>query len=217
MTVPDITVGLGQDDVLWTDEDADQTWVPAPHPDLGMDPAADRVWVLDLPAAGDVTLTVERDGATVHQQTVHTTNVFIRGDWLLDMWTQPTGNEPRPAVALFDLGAFDLRAGDVVTVTDGSRPAHRHASPRLTVDSIDPVTDTVTGTADPDVDVACTSAKAQEGFWGYSTVADAGGHWTFHFDARPVPVPGPRTRHARGGDHRPQHDRLLDGRGGRSR
>ncbi len=188
LVVPNKTVGPDEGDYLWTDEDDDQIWIPAPTADLGMDPQANRVWISDLPAAGDVTVTIKRGGDTVHTQTVHTTNVLTRGEWLLDMWTQPTGSVPRPAVAKFDLGGFDLQGGDVVTVTYGSGESKTRTVANLSVDSVNAETDTVTGTADQTVGLHL--GEGDGGYWGYDATPDASGHWSFHFDESTFPGQG---------------------------
>ena len=188
LVVPDKTFGPDEGDYLWTDDDDDQAFIPAPKADLGMDPQADRVWISDLPAAGDVTVTIKRGGDTVHTQTVHTTNVLTRGEWLLDMWTQPTGNAPRPAVAKFDLGGFDLKGGDVVTATYGSGESKTRTVANLSVDSVNAETDTVTGTADQSVGLHLGDGEG--GYWGYDATPDPSGHWSFHFDELTFPGQG---------------------------
>jgi hypothetical protein len=167
------------------DEDGDATAVNAPRPDVRVDPAADRVWATDFTST-PVMLSIERDGSTF-ERSVSPTNVLTRGSWNLDMWTEPTDFLPRPAVALYDLaGAWDILAGDQVTVTDGVTTIS-FAVAQLTVDSVDQATNIVSGTAiEP---VSLHFGDGEGGFWGYQATP-VEGHWSYLFDPDEFPFQG---------------------------
>lgn len=166
------------------DEDGDATAVSAPRPDVRVDPAAGRVWAIDFTST-PVRLLIERGASTVFDRSVPPTNVLTRGSWNLDMWTQPTDSLPRPAVALYDLGAVEVRAGDRITVTDGVTTLS-FAVANLSVDSVDPTTDIVSGQADEMVDLHF--GDGESGYWGYQATP-SGGTWSYYFEPGVFPNP----------------------------
>ena len=174
-----------------TDEDGDQTWTTDPVVDLRVEPAMDRVWAAWW-AGSNVALTIERDGSPVFTRTVVPQNVLTRGSWNLDMWTRPIGTLDAPMMALFDLsgvGGFDIRAGDVLRVTDGA-VTRTITVANLAVTGVNAATDTVTGTAAPGQQVGFHLWDGEEGYWGYETTAGADGNWTFAFETGPGAFPG---------------------------
>ena len=63
-----------------------------------------------------------------------------------------TWGDPRTYIRFEFGGEYDLKVGDVVTITDGETP-RTHVVQNLSVTGVDPVSDTITGQADPYADV----------------------------------------------------------------
>ncbi len=176
-----------------TDVDGDQTWITDPVIDLRVEPVMDRIWAAWW-APANVTLTIERGSTQVFTTDVLTRNVLTRGSWNLDMWTQPVGTLDAPMMALFDLSSggptpFDIRAGDVLTVSDGT-VTRTVTVANLAVTSVSAATDTVTGTAAPGQTVGFHLWDGEEGYWGYETTAGTDGAWAFVFDPDEFPGQG---------------------------
>lgn len=172
-----------------TDEDGDSAASLAPMPQMFVDPAADRVWAADF-TAGPVILTITRGETTLAPITVSTTNVFSGDCMRLDMWTQPTGTLPRPTMALFDLkSTVGIEARDVLTATDVAGSTRTITVDYLTVEAVDPATDTISGRAD--APVGFHMGMGCSGYWGYpAAVPDSAGQWSYFFDSSEFPFQG---------------------------
>jgi hypothetical protein len=169
-----------------TDPDGDTVESVSPWPTLYVDPVADRIWGVDF-GPGDTTVTVQRRRTAVYTHTLATTNVLTKGSWNIDMWAAPTGTLQRPAVVLADLAAtVDIRAGDVVTVSD-SMSTRSVKVATLTVDRIsaDPI-NTIVGQATETVTVHLGDGEG--GYWGYQTIP-VRGEWSMYFDKTQFPNP----------------------------
>ena len=123
------------------DADGDQTVVGwrVPNPYFAVDPDRDSVWQWgdnDWPEGATVTLTIDDDGDPGNG-ILYTaaTQVGAWGDFRFDLLAQ-----------------FDVQPGHVVTVADGTT-TKTHTVTNLAVTSVDPDTDTVSGTADAGADV----------------------------------------------------------------
>lgn len=169
-----------------TDPDGDTAESISPAPALYVDPTADRIWGIDF-APGNTTVTVQRRHTVVYTHTVATANVLTKGSWNIDMWAAPTGTLQRPAVVRADLaGTLDIRAGDIVTVSDSvSTRSIRVAS--LTIDRIsaDPINTIVGQATEP---VTIHFGDGEGGYWGYQTTP-VRGQWGMFFDKTQFPNP----------------------------
>ena len=132
-----------------------------------------------------------------------------------------TWGDPRTYIRFDFAEEYDLKAGDVVTITDGVIP-HTHVVLNLSLTTINPTTDTITGQADPGANVvlwphefdqvATVYAKAGlDGVWtadftglfdlvagtgGRSEILDEAGNatavdWNVPFNQPPVADAGP--------------------------
>lgn len=84
----------------------------------------------------------------------------------------------------FQLGDFTIKPGDIVTMTDGTT-TKTHVTQELAVTNIDPVADTVSGTAAPGTDVGSGWVCDNNGCAYRNVPVDASGHWIADFS-----VPG---------------------------
>ena len=85
-------------------------------------------------------------------------------------------------------GQYDLKVGDAVTITDGETP-RTHIVLNLSLTTIDPTTDTITGYADPDANVVLWPHEFDQVATVYVT-ADPNGFWMANFTDLFDLVPG---------------------------
>jgi putative cell wall-binding protein len=123
----------------------------------------------DWPASATVTITVE-DSSTAQSPDLQTTaQCNDNGDFGAD-----------------DLGGFDIKAGQVITVTDGVTVKELTVT-ALAVTGVDPDADTVTGTATAGSDVQVS--VYDENGTQRETTASAGGFWNVDFTDAIGPEP----------------------------
>ena len=91
----------------------------------------------------------------------------------------------------FQLGDFTIKPGDIVTMTDGTT-TKTHVTQELAVTNIDPVADTVSGTAAPGTDVGFGGVCDNNGCAYRNVPVDASGHWLADFS-----VPGDQDNEQR--------------------
>jgi|GEM_PF-1820053 len=150
------------------DVDGDITWADwrVPAPNLAVNPNADDVWGGDWPAYITLDIYVGDPGSPAHHATADT-----------DEW----GNFGTHL-------EYDVASGDSLTVTDGAT-TKTHDVTSLTVDGVDPDTDTVWGTAAP-------GSNVQVDAWGMAwrhVDADGAGNWSVDFSIEPAEGQGEGT------------------------
>lgn len=163
------TVGAAQ----YPDEDADHSeinWHPIQRFDAY--PEQDRIQGLGWPLGA--TLTVMIDDPVTPASPDHSNTIMV------------IYNPEDPVVTWFDLafaGQYDLKPGDVVTVTDGTT-TKVHVIASLQVTAVDPVADVISGVAAPnsyiDLQTCGDSVCADR-----TALADSNGDWSVDFS-----VPG---------------------------
>ncbi|MFQ5892688.1 MAG: extracellular solute-binding protein [Nitrospinota bacterium] len=165
----DLVPGTGGD-AEQTDEDGDQTafgW-RVPNPAFTVDPLEDQVWGNQWPQGATATLTID-DPGTVGSLDYTETRTVLMAPW-----------DPRDTFLLFGLkGFFDIQPGHVVTLSDGVS-TKTHVVTNLTVTTVDPVADTVSGTADAFAEVHVHGGN-EMGFAQRRVFADELGNWTAFF------------------------------------
>ena len=145
-----------------------------PHPRFSAFPELERIEGWDWRPGTTVRLIID-DPSTPGKRDYHQAQPVVPTPWDPDVWW-----------VTFDFaGAYDLKAGDVVTLTDG-QTKRTHTVQHLTITAVDPEQDTVSGIADP---------NAQVHVWPHATgqevvaTADGEGNWqvdfTDIFDLRP--------------------------------
>ena len=166
----DITIGMGNE-ARECDDDWDCTqfgWYVFSYT-LHAVPTHPEVHGHDWPSGADVTLTIDDDTDP--------------GNGVLYTRTKNVDDDPWCGSPCFDLsGAFELQVGQYVTMTDGTVTKTVQVS-TLKITSVDIVSDTLSGTADPGSDVMI-NIWSQDGKARH-TVADSNGDWTVDFS-----VPG---------------------------
>ena len=161
--VYDIVPGTGGRSQI-TDEAGNATAVDwsAPNPRLIAFPENEAVEGLEWPEGAVVHLTVDDPATEVSPD-------FERdGTMVLLPW------DPRPYVRFDFAEEYDLKVGDVVTLTDGATP-QTHVVQNLSVTAVDAVADTVAGTADPGVQLQVWAH--QQSAPPLDVVADDDGAW----------------------------------------
>jgi hypothetical protein len=114
---------------------------PPPTPWLLAFPGFDTVQGWDWPF-----------GVGVHLQ-IEDPYTQVSPDFEADGATAPTPwGDPRSYVEFGFSGAYDLKPGDIVTLTDGSSP-QTHVVRNLSITDVNTASDTITGSADPGANV----------------------------------------------------------------
>ena len=144
------------------DVDSDSTWADwrVPAPNFAVNPNTDDVWGGDWPATTAVTVFVGADPG----DPVYFVNTQIDEGGNLNAHLE-----------------YDVASGDTITVTDGVTAWKQHVITPLTVDGVDPDTDTVWGTAEP-------GSNVQVDAWGMAwrhVDADGTGYWAVDFSVEP--------------------------------
>jgi len=147
------------------DQDDDETWLSFPKASFEVTPEDDRVGSWDWPENAQITLTIDdpSNGTGIDYTVTQTSTLTEKGTWVE-----------------FALGGtIDVQPGFEVSMTDGNF-IKAHIVADLTVTSIDPDTNTVSGTADEksevrvNLDVGECSAER-------NLISDASGAWTTDF------------------------------------
>ncbi|NWG07638.1 MAG: BMP family ABC transporter substrate-binding protein [Chloroflexi bacterium] len=170
-TIADIKPGeeyhVGQ-----SDEDGDGTWwyLRLPNPSFSARKNENQVHGYEWPLGSSVTLTIDDPDNGVGTDYTDTQTVVV-ADW-----------DPNQTFVRFDLGAFILESGQLVSMSQGGT-TKTHTVTNLTVTAVDPALDTVSGTAVPgsQVDVGHIYCD-QNGCTGFRRVtADTNGNWIADF------------------------------------
>lgn len=99
-----------------------------------------------------------------------------------------TWGDPRTYIRFDFAGEYDLKAGDIVTITDGETP-RTHVALNLSLTTIDPTTDTITGQADPGARVVLWPHEFDQVATVY-VIASPDGAWLADFTGLFDLVPG---------------------------
>jgi hypothetical protein len=122
-----------------------------------------------------------KEGADVHL-TVEDLTTPTSPDFEGDYTIKTADWDPNWPYLWIDLnGLFDIKTGDIVTVTDGIT-IRTHTVRNLDVTNVDKTANTVSGTADPRAQVFVV-------VWGYNevpTTADGNGNWTVDFTSQGI-------------------------------
>ncbi len=145
-----------------------------------------QVHAYDWPVGESLTLTIddpalpeERDYLEV--QTVSDNSMLYGTTW-----------------TVFTLDGFELKPGQIITMTDGTT-TKTHEVRTVKVTSVDPGTDTVSGTAEPNSPVGLNAHYQPGGDWvGRSFYADQNGNWSVNLS-----IPGPNPGEERTYDIQP--------------
>ncbi len=139
-----------------------------PNPSFAVWVHEDYIEGWNWPAGVSVTLTVDDPGTGAAP------------DYTEAQVVSPAPWDPGNLSARFSLqGVFDVQTGHVVTLTDGVTP-RTHVVTTLTVTSVDPFTDTVSGTADPGTSIYTWTCDPA-GCVSRSETVDAAGVWAANF------------------------------------
>ena len=142
--------------------------VVLPNPHFNVDPVGDAIWGHEWPADAEITVTIGEEAVPDFEATV---NADGQGDF-----------------GLWDLDGYDIMSGEVVTATDGMT-TKTHVVTELLVLGVDPVADTVYGTAEQGSQVSVM--PDDEGAPSRVVTADsATGAWLADFS-----VPGGEGEH----------------------
>lgn len=167
----DLTLGT-RGRVQESDSDWDNTgddW-SIPNPNFSARKNENQIHGYEWTLGSSVTLTIDDPGNGVGTDFTATQTVGV-ADW-----------NPNQTFVRFDLGSFTLQSGQLVTMSQGGT-IKTHTVTNLTVTAVDPVADTVSGTADPgtQVDVGHIYCD-QNGCVGFRRVtADTNGNWLADF------------------------------------
>lgn len=155
-----------------SDVDGDMTranW-SVPNPTFSARKNENQVHGYEWPLGSSVTLTIDDPDNGVGTDYTDTQTVVV-ADW-----------DPNQTFVRFDLGAFILESGQLVSMSQGGT-TKTHTVTNLTVTAVDPALDTVSGTAVPgsQVDVGHIYCD-QNGCTGFRRVtADTNGNWVADF------------------------------------
>jgi hypothetical protein len=156
------------------DEDGDATQLAwyVPNPTFLVRPIEDHVHGFDWKVGTLITMTIDRPDTPANPD-YQDTQVAV---------------EPRPDMVDFEMGGiFDIRAGDIVTMTDGGL-LKQHVVTGLSVTSVDPNTDIVGGTAEPGSQVKVGWLCNEDGCTYRQVETGPTGEWVANFG---IPGLGP--------------------------
>jgi hypothetical protein len=167
----DIRNGSGFDSFVG-DEDWDCTrsmW-DVPNPSFSARLTENQVHGYEWPLGSSVTLSIDNPNTPLPIDYTDTATVVV-ADW-----------DPDQTFVPFELGSFVLQSGQLVTMSQGG-VTKTHTVMNLTVTDVDPVADTVSGTADPGTQVDIGHIYCDEhGCSGFRRVfANASGNWIADF------------------------------------
>ena len=170
------------------DNDGDATQINwrVPNPHFSVQFPWNEVHGYEWPMGANITLTIDDSS---------------NGEGVDYTQTQAVGTEnfnpPYDTWIGFRLGDFEIMPGDTVTMTDGNI-TKTHITQEIAVTNVDPVADTVSGTAVPGTDVGFGGVCDENGCAYRNVPVDASGHWLADFS-----VPGDQDNEQQLFDLRP--------------